>query len=168
MPAGYILPQPSKANNIAEMKVIVFPSRWILFNTQSKRRNKMSIKFKNREHEKFYEQCLARTGGLDPYHKAFFYTMSISNETRKHVEDVFDFQEDIIRPEGLNKGWQTSGSSCLTRLAFNLWNGWNADGCATPHDLFTTSDAGYMLEAIRIRYPEYCRESQVPSVSRAR
>ena len=30
----------------------------------------MSIKFKNREHEKFYEQCLARTGGLDPYHKA--------------------------------------------------------------------------------------------------
>ena len=54
----------------------------------------MSIKFKNREHEKFYEQCLARTGGLDPYHKAFFYTMSISNETRKHVEDVFDFQEE--------------------------------------------------------------------------
>ena len=27
----------------------------------------MSIKFKNSEHEKFYEQCLARTGSLDPY-----------------------------------------------------------------------------------------------------
>ena len=93
----------------------------------------MSIKFKNREHEKFYEQCLARTGGLDPYHKAFFYTMGISDETRKHVEDVFDFQEDVIRPEGLNKGWQTSGSSCLTRLAFNLWNGWNADGYASQY-----------------------------------
>lgn len=117
----------------------------------------MSIKFKNREHEKFYEQCLTRTGGLDPYHKAFFYTMGISDETRKHVEDVFDFQEDVIRPEGMNKGWQTSGSSCLTRLAFNLWNGWNADGYATPYDLFSTSDAGYMLEAIRIRYPESLR-----------
>ena len=82
----------------------------------------MSMKFKNREHEKFYEQCLARTGGLDSYHKAFFYTMGISGETRKHIEDVFDFQEDVIWSEGLNKGWQTSGSSCLTRLAFNLCN----------------------------------------------
>ena len=108
----------------------------------------MSIKFKNKDHEKFYEQCLTRTGGLDPYHKAFFYTMGISDETRKHVEDVFDFQEDVIRPEGMNKGWQTSGSSCLTRLAFNLWNGWNADGYATPYDLFSTSDAGYMPERI--------------------
>ena len=106
----------------------------------------MSIKFKNKDHEKFYEQCLGRTGSLDPYHKAFFYTMGISSETRKHIEDVFNFREDAIRPEGLNKGWQTSGSSCLTRLAFNLWNGWNADGCATPYDLFTTSDATYMLE----------------------
>ena len=128
----------------------------------------MSMKFKNREHEKFYEQYLARTAGLDPSHKAFFYTMGISSETRKHVEDVFDFHEDVIRPGGLNKGWQTSGSSCLTRLAFNLWNGWNEDGCATPYDLFSTSDAVYMLEAIRIRYPEYCREAQVPSKGEAR
>lgn len=128
----------------------------------------MSIKFKNKDHEKFYEQCLGRTGSLDPYHKAFFYTMGISSETRKHIEDVFNFREDAILPEGLNKGWQTSGSSCLTRLAFNLWNGWNADGCATPYDLFTTSDATYMLEAVRLRYPEYCKNPQVPSMSRAR
>ena len=118
----------------------------------------MLIKFKNHEHEKFYERCLERTRWFDPYHKAFFYTAGISRETRKHIEDIFDFQDDTIRPEGLNKGWQTSGSSCLTRLAFNLWNGWNEDGCATPYNLFGTSDAGYMLEALRIRYPEYCRE----------
>ena len=116
----------------------------------------MSIKFKNKDHEKFYEQCLGRTGSLDPYHKAFFYTMGISSETRKHIEDVFNFREDAIRPEGLN------------RLAFNLWNGWNVDGCATPYDLFTTSDATYMLEAVRLRYPEYCKNPQVPSMSRAR
>ena len=40
----------------------------------------MSIKFKNREHEKFYEQCLTQTGSLDPYHKAFFYTIGNSFE----------------------------------------------------------------------------------------
>jgi len=94
--------------------------------------------------------------------------MGISDEIRKHVEDVFDFRENVIRPEGLNKGWQTSGSSCLIRLAFNLWNGWNADGYATPYDLFSTSDVAYMLEAIRIRYPEYCREVQVPGKGEAR
>ena len=93
----------------------------------------MSIKFKNKDHEKFYEQCLGRTGSLDPYHKAFFYTMGISSETRKHIEDVFNFREDAIRPEGLNKGWQTSGSSCLTRLAFNLWNGWKDVYKRQPH-----------------------------------
>lgn len=65
----------------------------------------MSIKFKCLDHEKFYQQCLARSGCGDPYHKAFFYTMGISSETRKHVEDVFDFLEDVIRPEGLKKGW---------------------------------------------------------------
>lgn len=128
----------------------------------------MSIKFKNREHEKFYEQCLGRTGSLDPYHKAFFYTMGISSETRKHIEDVFDFRDDMIRPEGLNKGWQTSGSMCLTRLAFNLWNGWNGDGGATLYDLFATSDATYMLEAVRLRYPAYCKEPQASSATRAR
>ena len=128
----------------------------------------MSIKFKCRDHERFYQQCLVRCGCGDPYHKAFFYTMGISDETRKHVEDVFDFRENVIRPEGLNKGWQTSGSSCLIRLAFNLWNGWNADGYATPYDLFSTSDVAYMLEAIRIRYPEYCREVQVPGKGEAR
>lgn len=128
----------------------------------------MLIKFKNREHEKFYEQCLERTRRFDPYHKAFFYTMGISGEIRNHIEDVFNFQDDVIRREGLNKGWQTSGSSCLTRLAFNLWNGWNEDGFATPYDLFSTSDAGYMLEAIRIRYPEYCREVPAPGKGEAR
>lgn len=31
----------------------------------------MSIKFKNKDHEKFYEQCLGRTGSLDPYTRLF-------------------------------------------------------------------------------------------------
>ena len=95
----------------------------------------MSIKFKNKDHEKFYEQCLGRTGSLDPYHKAFFYTMGISSETRKHIEDVFNFREDAIRPEGLNKGWQTSGSSCLTRVQplERVERGWLRDALRSVH-----------------------------------
>lgn len=91
------------------------------------------IKFKNKEHGKFYERCLGLCGCSDPYHKAFFYTMGISSETRMHIHDCFNFRDDVIRPDCLSRGWQTSGSSRVTRLAFNLWNGWNSDGLATPY-----------------------------------
>lgn len=67
------------------------------------------------------------------------HTMGIGGETGQHIEDIFNFREGCHPAGGPEQGWQTSGSSCLTRLAFNLWNGWNADGCATPYDLFTTS-----------------------------
>ena len=126
------------------------------------------IKFKNKEHGKFYEHCLGLCGCSDPYHKAFFYTMGISSETRTHIHDCFNFRDDVIRPDCLSRGWQTSGSSRVTRMAFNLWNGWNADGLATPYELFATSDASFMLEAIRLRYPEFCRDSQIHSMTEVR
>ena len=126
------------------------------------------IKFKNKEHGKFYERCLGLCGCSDPYHKAFFYTMGISSETRMHIHDCFNFRDDVIRPDCLSRGWQTSGSSRVTRMAFNLWNGWNADGLATPYELFATSDGSFMLEAIRLRYPEFCRDSQIHSMTEVR
>ena len=126
------------------------------------------IKFKNKEHGKFYERCLGLCGCSDPYHRAFFYTMGISSETRMHIHDCFNFRDDVIRPDCLSRGWQTSGSSRVTRMAFNLWNGWNSDGLATPYELFATSDASFMLEAIRLRYPEFWRDSQIHSMTEAR
>ena len=51
------------------------------------------------------------------------------------------------------------GKLCL--LAFNLWNGYIEPGCeqeAAPYDLFACGYAPYLLEGIRLRYPEYCRE----------
>ena len=126
------------------------------------------ITFKNKEHEKFYHTYLSKCRYQDTYHKALVYCLGLSEDTRRNVKRIYDFETGLIKPECLQEGWQTSGSCCLTRLAFNLWNGWNADGCATPYDLFTTSDATYMLEAVRLRYPEYCKNPQVPSMSRAR
>ena len=126
------------------------------------------IKFKNKEQGKDYEQCLGLCGCSDPYHKAFFYTMGISSETRMHIHDCFNFRDDVIRPDCLSRGGQTSGSSRVTRMAFNLWNGGNADGLATPYELFATSDASFMLEAIRLRYPEFCRDSQTHSMTEVR
>lgn len=129
---------------------------------------KSEICFVDREHLALYNQNLNMAGKNDPYHKAFFYVVGISSDTRNNIQIIFDFEEDCIRPECINDGWQTSGSERLTRLAFNLWNGRNGDGGATPYDLFDCEFAPYMMEGIRLRYPGYCRElaSQPPKWER--
>ena len=126
---------------------------------------KSEIRFVDRDHLAFYNQTLNQSGNNDPYHKAFFYIMGISGETRRNI---FDFKEDCIRSDCIYDGWQTSGSERLTRLAFNLWNGWNSDGGATPYDLFDCEYAPYMMEGIRLRYPEYCRELPPQTATRER
>ena len=46
----------------------------------------------------------------DCYHRAFFYVMGIAPETRANIRQMFDFGQDCIEPEGMNGGWQTSGT----------------------------------------------------------
>ena len=106
---------------------------------------KSEIRFIDREHLSFYNQLLNQTGKKDPYHKAFFYVIGISSDTRNNIQKIFDFEGDCIRPDCIGDGWQTSGTERITRLAFNLWNGWNADGGATPYDLFDCEFASYMI-----------------------
>ena len=129
---------------------------------------KSEIRFVDRDHLAFYNQTLNQSGNNDPYHKAFFYIMGLSGETRRNIQKIFDFKEDCIRSDCIYDGWQTSGSERLTRLAFNLWNGWNSDGGATPYDLFDCEYAPYMMEGIRLRYPEYCRELPPQTATRER
>jgi hypothetical protein len=80
--------------------------------------------FKNISHEQFYEGNVIRASHKhDPYRKALFYLLGLTDETRRHIREVYDFQENSILLEGLHAGWQTSTSSRLTRLAFNLFSG---------------------------------------------
>lgn len=118
------------------------------------------IRFADREHKTFYNQMLTKTRNSDAYHRAFFYAMGICPETRRNIHALFDFNEDGIKPEGLAAAWQTGGTRRLCRLAFNLWNGWTEEGKenrSTPYELFDCGFAPYFFEAIRLRYPEYCR-----------
>ena len=104
---------------------------------------------------------LKRTGNTDSYHQAFFYCVGISDTTRRNVERIFDFKQGHIKPAGLHEGWQTGGSIRLTRLAFNLWNGYTEKGdeqMSTPYEIFDCGYAPYFFEAIRLKYPDYCRE----------
>ena len=120
-----------------------------------------TIRFESKERENFFYSMLKRTGNTDSYHQAFFYCVGISDTTRRNVERIFDFKQGHIRPEGLHEGWQTGGSIRLTRLAFNLWNGYTEkedERMSTPYEIFDCGYAPYFFEAIRLKYPDYCRE----------
>ena len=138
-----------------------------VFLVPEKEKNMSEIRFSSKEHEKFFYQMLAKCGKHDSYYSSFFYCVGISEDTRNHVDRMFDFKERLIKPEALHEGWQTGGSARLTRLAFNLWNGYVEKGeesLSTPYEMFDCGYASYFYEAIRMKYPEYCRE--LPQVSK--
>lgn len=119
------------------------------------------IRFASREHNEFFITMLQKVGNSDNFHQAFFYCVGISSTTRKNVNRLYDFDKDSIKLNGLNEGWQTGGTERLTRLAFNLWNGYaepELERLSTPYEIFDCSYAPYFYEAIKLRYPEYCRD----------
>ena len=120
-----------------------------------------NLHFSSDAHKHFFFEQLNKSGSADCYHQALFYVLGLNADTRQHINRLFDYKERSIRVEGLNEGWQTSGSQRLCRLAFNLWNGYAEPGeecSSTPYNLFDCGYAPYMLDAIRLRYPEYCRD----------
>ncbi|MBS4026638.1 MAG: hypothetical protein KGZ96_13370 [Clostridia bacterium] len=122
-----------------------------------------NIRFKDKEHKAFYYEMLAKTRNDDVYHQAFFYVMGISAETRSHIRTLFDFNSGGIKPDGLKAAWQTGSTRRQCRLAFNLWNGWTEEGkeqYSAPYELFDCGFAPYFFEAIRLRYPDYCRSME--------
>ena len=79
------------------------------------------IRFSSKEHEKFFYQMLAKCGKHDSYYSSFFYCVGISEDTRNHVDRMFDFKERLIKPEALHEGWQTGGSARLTGFQLVEW-----------------------------------------------
>ncbi len=116
------------------------------------------VQFKDREHEDNYYTVLEKMKSTDCYHKAVAYLLTLDSVCKKHINDVFDFKEDIIKPDGLHTAWQTGTSVKTTRLAFNLWNTFIESGEEkrfTPDEIFTSSYTKYYFEAIKLRYPEH-------------
>lgn len=136
----------------------------------AKEKTTHTITFKSKQHENFYQEYLSKDRYQDVYYKALVYCLGISEDTRNHVDNIYDFKTGNIKTECLKEGWQTSGSLKNIRMAFNLYcNGTpsvfdidDADGqlqecgCYTVEDLFCCGYARYFWEAIKIRYPEYC------------
>ena len=131
---------------------------------------KVDIQFRNKEHEKFYWFYFSKCRFLDVYHAALIYCLGIDRDTREHIHEIYDLETGYVKPECLNKGWQSSGSEKVIRMAFNLYNNGTPSvyeykdsqkkltECEqyTVEKLFCCGYAPYFWQALKIRYPEYC------------
>ena len=62
-----------------------------------------TITFKNRQHEQFYYEYLQKCRYQDVYHKALVYCLGIDQDTREHIDRIYDFKTGIVnngRKEG--------------------------------------------------------------------
>ena len=110
-----------------------------------------NIRFASGEHRDFFLSMMAKSRHNDSYHRSFFYVMGIAPETRANIQQMFNFKEDCIEPDGMHGGWQTSGTVRVCRLAFNLWNGYTEpeqSNAFSPEDLFCCEFAPYFMEGI--------------------
>lgn len=80
-----------------------------------------TITFKSKAHKNFYLKYLPECRYQDAYHRALVYCLGIDEDTRNHVNSIYDFKTGCVKTECLNEGWQTSGSVKIVRMAFNLY-----------------------------------------------
>lgn len=137
------------------------------------------ILFADKKHEDLFFDLFKRMKTKDCYHGQAAYLLSLDTVIQDHINRVFDFKEDVIKPECLHEAWQTGTSKKTTRLLFNLWNGTFKDPerptdedeepdeeeaeqerartsmYYAPDEIFSCSYAPYYWQAIKLRYPEY-------------
>lgn len=115
------------------------------------------LKFYDNTHEQFYKE---HTEGekLDCYNRSLIYLLGLTEETRKHFNKLYNERTRQIEITGTNEGWQTGSTLAITKLAFNLFNGYCGleDREATTYtveNIFVYRDlAPYFYEAIKIRF----------------
>lgn len=119
------------------------------------------MKFKDREHEAAYKSYIARCKTPDEYHQALFYLLALSDTTRCHIEQIYDFpRHRLADPNLFKRAWQTSSTERITHLAVNLFtdsielDADDPDSYSVSTIFTDLSDAPYFWEAIKLRYPE--------------
>lgn len=122
----------------------------------------MEIIFINDEHEKFFYTRMEQIKNRDVYQASLIYILGISENTRDHFDTIFDIKKGLIKPDCLDKAWQTGSTLRTIRLAFNLYtNGIPEDYQYAKYysasDIFCSSYAPYYWQGIKIRYPDYCQ-----------
>lgn len=116
------------------------------------------LRFKDSEHKEGYYDLISRAKvqDWDKERLSLFYILALFQETRTHINDLYNFKENCIRLEGLDNGWQTGGTRKATKLAFNLFNNWHGEEGDNygPLEIFSLSTEyrNYMLLAVQLRF----------------
>lgn len=62
------------------------------------------IIFISEKHKNFYYEKLKEVREQDVYHKALCYCLGINNDTREHINRIYDFKTGLVKPECLHDG----------------------------------------------------------------
>ena len=74
------------------------------------------MKFADNEHRKFFEDMVQKSGTSgDNYRMALFYVLGLLPDTRRWINDIYDFKEKTPKHSALKKPWQTSGNIKVTQ-----------------------------------------------------
>lgn len=60
----------------------------------------MTIKFQSEKHERDFRALLSKMKSKDCYHKAVAYLLMLDEVCNKHIDDLFDFEKDVIKLKG--------------------------------------------------------------------
>ena len=95
----------------------------------------MKLEFISEEHEAFFLTSPTRFNFYpgDIERLSMFYVLGLMPELRNSVSALYDAEQGLIIPEGLNDGFQTSGSKALTLLAFSLFNNFQEKKLRYPY-----------------------------------
>jgi hypothetical protein len=77
------------------------------------------MQYMDDDHQQFIEDCLARCGRQTREYVALFYVLGIS--CRDHINQLYDFDNRLIKWDGLHDGWVTGAAQRIIKLAFNLY-----------------------------------------------
>jgi len=116
--------------------------------------------FVDKDHENSFKEFMKRAHvtNEDTERRSSLYLLALNPETRKHIIDLYDFKNNCILLTGLNNAWQTGSSIAITRLAFNLYNGFigEDESCkVTPLHIFSHINNNcwdYVMFGIKLRW----------------
>ena len=117
-----------------------------------------NIIFESAAHEKKYFDLLHRAeitaDSHNPELKAVLYLLAL---IRRNENSLYDFKENVIKPESIGEPWQTGNTARATRLMFILWNGYNAEPDQSQNSIYNIFGYSewdkYYIQALKIRYP---------------
>lgn len=103
-----------------------------------------------------YQQLIERSGATpgDLERRALFHIIAGSDELYSNVDSIYDFEENVILTdclEGDSDVYLSSSSRKLVKLAYHLYNGYEA----SVSEVFSGLDdnnARLAIEAVKIRF----------------